>query len=168
MRGICCGVGLVVCALTCLAAGCASRRGSEAAEPIELTITSGDKLNPDDEGHPLPAAVRVYQLKAPAKMDAAEFDQVYRREKETLGEDLLRVDEFTLAPGDRLHRQVPRESAARAIAAVVLFRRPSGVHWRVISELPEGKSPSLSLWADEYRLVRGDGPSGPKTGGGVR
>jgi type VI secretion system protein VasD len=168
MRGFHRRVALTLGALALLAAGCVSRQGGGAARPIELTLTGGSKLNPDDEGHPLPVAIRVYQLKAPAKMEAAEFEQIYRREKETLGEDLLRVDEYTLAPGDRIRRQVPRDHAARAMAAVVLFRRPSGVHWRVIAELPEGKSPPLSLWANEYRVERGDGPRGPVKSGGSR
>ncbi len=147
---------LLALALAWAATGCAWFQGSGTPAPIDLTITAGKQLNPDEEGHSLPTSIRIYQLKTGRKIEAAEFEQVYRKEKETLGEDLLRMDELTLSPGEKVRKLVPRDAAARALAAVAVFRRPSGERWRVIAPLSEGRTPSISLTVEDYRVERTD------------
>jgi type VI secretion system protein VasD len=147
---------LVLVALAWIAGGCAWFQGSGAPSPIDLTITAGKQLNPDEGGHALPTSIRIYQLKAGGKMQAAEFDQLYRKEKETLGEELLRMDELIISPGEKVRKQVPRDAATRAFAVVAVFRRPSGERWRVIAPLTERGTTSLELTVEDYRVERLD------------
>src|SRR3990172_9243581 len=108
------GVRLLVCALACVVGACAGPRGCGTPAPIELVISAERQLNPDEEGHSLPTTLRIYQLKGAEKLEPAEFDQIYRNEKETLGETLLRVDEIALSPGGSLRKLLPRDPAAHA------------------------------------------------------
>ena len=102
----------------------------------------------------MPTSLRIYQLRSAEKVEPAEFDQLYRKEKETLGDTLLRVDEITISPGDVVRKLLPREPGARALAAVAVVRRPSGTRWRAIEPLPEGGAPRLAFAVEEYRVER--------------
>jgi type VI secretion system protein VasD len=133
--------------------GCSWGKGSGQPAPIDVTLQGAARLNPDQDGQSLPTSVRLYQLKGKGKLEAAEFDQLYRNEKAVLGEDLLRVEEVTVSPGETVRKQLPREPGCGALGVVAVVRRPSGANWRVVSELPE-KSPQLVFVLEEYRVER--------------
>src|SRR4051794_12571875 len=67
--------------------------------PIEIALQASDQLNQDEQGASLPTMVLFYQLKNSAKVDSADFEDIYRRAKESLGEDLLQADELEMVPG---------------------------------------------------------------------
>jgi len=141
-------------ALLPLAGGC-GLFGSKGPLPIEVVVTASDRLNPDEQGQSLPTMVRIFQLKSTAKLEAADFDPLYRRPKEVLGEDLLHLEELTLSPGQSVRRQLDRDPAARAIAVVGLFRKPSGLSWRALAEIPPSdKRASMLFLAEGYRIER--------------
>ena len=122
-------VALTACALF-------GRGGGSPPPPFDIAITAGQRLNPDERGDSLPTLVRVLQLKSVSKLAGADFDQIYRVPKETLGEDLVRMDELFLSPGETAQRRIERDKAARALAVVPVVRRPTGKSWRTIVELP--------------------------------
>jgi type VI secretion system protein VasD len=136
-----------------LLAGC-SLFGGEASYPttVEVAVQASDRLNPDESGQSLPTMIRLYLLKSPGKLEAADFDDLYRRAKELLGEDLVAVEEFVLSPGDRVTRRLAPEKAARALAVVGIFRRPVGGNWRAVVDLPKETSARLSFHVDGYRV----------------
>lgn len=103
---------------------------------MSLTLTAADRLNADDRGQPLPTVVRIYQLKAPTRLEHAEFEDVWLRASDTLAGDLVKVDEFTLFPNDKLEKPLALEKDTAFVAAVALVRKPGGVSWRSIYELP--------------------------------
>jgi type VI secretion system protein VasD len=148
----------MVCALSLLglasAAGCATgSRGEASPAPFDVTVEGAKRLNPDEEGQSLPTSVRLYQLRSSGKMEAAEFDQVYRKEKETLGEDFVHVDEVTVSPGEKVKKTILREPGARALAAVAVVRRPSGTTWRAIVELPSGSPGPVTFVVEDFRVT---------------
>jgi type VI secretion system protein VasD len=129
--------------------------GPAAAAPVEVSLVAGDRLNPDEQGQSLPTAVRIYQLKAGARLESADADRVYREPKEALGEDLLAVEEVTISPGEKVTRTLEREPAARVLAVVALFRRPAAVSWRVLTDLPPAsKGTKASFALEGYRIER--------------
>ena len=145
---------LIALMFAVLAPGCASVGGGAPAS-LDVTIEGAPRLNPDEDGQSLPTVVRVYQLRSTGKLDAAEFDALYRSDKAVLGEDLLQVDELTVSPGERVHRSLPRAAEARAVAAVAVVRRPFGAAWRAAVELTPGrKPPPLRFVVEDYRIQR--------------
>jgi type VI secretion system protein VasD len=132
--------------------GCSLFGGEKTPEPVEVTISAASRLNPDDGGQSLPTVVRLYLLKATSKAGAAQFEDLYRRDKEVLGEDLIQVEELVLSPGDTVRRTLPGDKAARALMVVGVFRRPAGVGWRAIAELPKGGGGKHRFRAEDYRI----------------
>jgi type VI secretion system VasD/TssJ family lipoprotein len=104
-------------------------------EPLAVSLTASSRLNPGDKGEPLTTVVRLYQLKGREKLTGASFDEMLDRDKETLGEDLLSVQELTVSPGETLRPAVNRNADAGYLAAVALFRRPGTGAWRAIRKL---------------------------------
>lgn len=146
---------LLAALLAAFLGGCALFGSGGAPVPLEVTVAAADRLNPDEQGQSLPTVVRVLQLKGTARLEGAEFDALYRRAKEVLAEDLLRVDELTVSPGQTVKLRLERDPAARAAVALCLFRRPAGLSWRAVAELPApGKKAALTFAVDGYRIER--------------
>ena len=107
-----------------------------APEPLRVTLTASERLNPDDKGAALATVVRLYQLKGLEKLKLASFDDLLDHDREALGEDFAVVQEVTINPGDRAAPAVVRNPAASYLVVVALFRRPTELAWRAVTKLP--------------------------------
>ncbi len=128
--------------------------GESTPGPIKVSIRASKRLNPDEQGQSLPTVVKVFQLKSPGKAEGADFDGLYRREKETLGEDLVQVDEMVIGPDQEETRTLARDKAVKAVAVVAVFRRPAGTSWRSIVELPGSSGAELSFVLEDYHIEK--------------
>jgi type VI secretion system VasD/TssJ family lipoprotein len=63
------------------------------------------------------------------------------------------MEELLLSPGQTLERTLTREPKARAVLIAAVVRRPAGVSWRDVVELPPSKQKHLSYVLEEYRLT---------------
>lgn len=113
-----------------------ARPACDVQENANLRIEATDRMNPDEDGRPLPTLVRVYQLGSLGTMETASFDDIHTNDEETLGEAFLGKDEFTVYPETRTTRQFERNPEANFIVGFAAVRRPTGVSWRTILELP--------------------------------
>jgi type VI secretion system VasD/TssJ family lipoprotein len=118
------------------AAAASSPPACTTPEPVAISVTASTRLNPGDKGEALATVVRLYQVKTREKITAASFDEMLDRDKETLGDDLLAMQELTIAPGDSVKPQLVRNADAGYIAAVALFRQPAAGGWRALRKLP--------------------------------
>ncbi len=164
----------------------AAMRPNTCALPqnIQMVIRGGDHLNPNDEGRALPVEVRVYQLKAPHKMEESEFEAIWHADTDTLGQDIAKVDILYLYPNQRVARSFRREDGVTHVVAVAIFRHPSGQSWRTIYELPPAPSdqacaqdlgvdggstrePRYFFYLDDYYIESlGDDPGEDRPDGG--
>ncbi len=138
-----------------LASGCSLFGKGDGKPPtVEVTVSAGDRLNPDESGSSLPTNVRIYLLKAPGKGELAEFSDLYQRDKEVLGDELVLVDQLVLSPGEVAVRKLSPEKGAGAVLVMGVFRKPVGQTWRSVVVLPQGKDAKLSFQAADYRIER--------------
>ncbi|WP_414639183.1 type VI secretion system lipoprotein TssJ [Archangium sp.] len=117
---------------------CAKRVGPTPCEtppPMQVVLDVSEQVNPDPRGRSLPTVVQVIQLKDSAKLERAGFRDLWGRPKEFLGEDLLQVAEFTVAPGQKVQRWIQRDPKARFILTMGHFRQPLGYSWRTVIAL---------------------------------
>jgi type VI secretion system protein VasD len=117
---------------------CAKRLGPKPCEtppPFQVVLDVSEQVNPDPRGRSLPTVVHVLQLKDSAKLERAGFRDLWNRPKEFLGEDLLHVTEFTVAPGQKVKRWLQRDPKARFVLAMGHFRQPLGYSWRTVTTL---------------------------------
>ncbi len=113
---------------------------------MEYALTVSDRVNPDDEGRSLATVVRVYQLRGVQHLENSDFEDIWRRDQESLGEDVVKVDEMTVFPSDRVAKPIEVAEGVSFIVVVALVRKPAGTSWRAVYELPlercpEGRAP---------------------------
>ncbi|WP_437995543.1 type VI secretion system lipoprotein TssJ [Sorangium sp. So ce185] len=123
-------------------AGCTSPAPPPAApEPcdvqiVTLSIYASDNINPNENGNPRPVVVRLYQLKSSARMENATYDQILLRDKETLEDDLAKVDEVEVFPNDLVEVKFERLPDASHLVGAALFHSPKGSSWKTFYEFP--------------------------------
>ncbi|MCA9689003.1 MAG: type VI secretion system lipoprotein TssJ [Nannocystaceae bacterium] len=127
----------LACALMLPLVACAGRKQCEAMPPnLSVTIDGESRLNQDSRARSLPTRVRLYLLRKPTTLDQASFEDVWRRDKETLGEELLHQQEEIVYPGQTVTVSLEPEDDVRYVAAVGIFREPAGSSWRALYRLP--------------------------------
>jgi len=155
------GLGLAIAAATVglgttvVSSGCANEPPPAAPKPcdvqvVTLNIFAADNINPNETGNPRPVVVRLYQLRDNVRLDNAQYDDVLLREKETLAEDVIKVDEVTVFPNDLVEVKFERNKEAAYLAGVALFHTPQGQSWKTFYEfpLPPGEQKCAGRTAD--------------------
>lgn len=138
-----------------LAGGCAwFGGGGDKPTAVDVTVTAAQRLNPDERGEALPTMFRIYLLGSAAKADSAPYEDLYRGEKEPLGEDVLAADELVLSPGETVTKRIASEKPARALLVFGVFRRPTGTSWREIVPIERGRPRAVAFHAEDYRVER--------------
>lgn len=134
--------GLGVAGVVFLVAACGGTK-QEAKAPekcpvqkITVSLLSSEKVNKTSEGEARPVVVRLYQLKSDERMFNSSFDQIWKDDKATLGEDLLSVQEVQLFPGTRTDRKFDRPPLVNHVVGVALFSNPAGKAWFSSLDLP--------------------------------
>ncbi len=88
---------LVSC--TSLNSAVGSYFGMDTDLQVEFVVDSD--INPDESGRASPLFIRMYELKAPKAMRQADFIDIYERDKELLGEDMVAVHKLKrFKPGE--------------------------------------------------------------------
>jgi type VI secretion system protein VasD len=103
---------------------------------VTLQIYAQGNINPNENGHTRPVVVRLYQLKNDVRMENATYDQILLKDKETLEDDLLKVDEVSVFPNDLVEVKFERNKEAGVLAGVALFRSPKGNSWKTYYAFP--------------------------------
>jgi type VI secretion system VasD/TssJ family lipoprotein len=122
-----------------LAAGCGGANKElrcRSPRSLKYVVTASDRTNPDDQGQALATVVRVYQLKGLSRLENADFEDIWLKGEETLADDLVKVEEMTLFPKDEQAHTIDVAEGVSYLVAVALFRKPAGVSWRAVYELP--------------------------------
>jgi len=148
---------LVAGALAVLAvlAGCASAP-KPVVTAVTLDITAAADLNPDARGRASPLTVRVYALKTPGVFQSADFFSLYDKDSATLGAELVKREEFQLAPGEKKTLQMTLEPDARSLGVMAAYRDLERARWRDLQPLQvgQGNNFKLNLGARQASLSR--------------
>lgn len=129
-------------ALPALGAGCTTVNTPEAppqpcdVQIVTLRIYAADNINPNETNNPRPVVVRLYQLKDVIRMENARYDDILLKEKETLADDLMKVDEVIVYPNDLVEIKFERIKEAQFLAGVALFFQPKGQSWKTFYQFP--------------------------------
>lgn len=134
-------VGMVGTSVLCHA--CTTAPPPAAKEPekcklqiLNMTILASNRLNPTEYGEARPVQLRLYQVKSDARFNFADFQDIWKKDQKTLGEDLVAVQELTIYPESRTEVRFERDESALNVVAAALFRNPSGRTWWTTFELP--------------------------------
>lgn len=105
---------------------------------LTLTLQVGSDINPDDNNRPSPVFVRFYQLKSTTAFDKADFIDIYERDKEIFGGDIINKQTLKpLVPGETRTERLVLEPGTRAIAIYAEFSQYPGSTYKVTFPVTE-------------------------------
>lgn len=121
--------------------GCSATPPPEVPKPcdkqiVTLDLYGGGNINPNENGNPRPVVIRLYQLQSDLNLANARYDDVLLKPDETLGKDIMKVDEVSLFPNDHLQIKFERIKEASFLGGVALFHGPKGQSWKTFYEFP--------------------------------
>lgn len=105
---------------------------------LKLTFEVASDINPDDSSRPSPVFVRFYQLKSATAFDKADFIDVYERDTEIFGGDIVNKQVLKpLLPGVDRTETFVLEPGAKVIAVYAEFSQYPGSTYKVIFPVTE-------------------------------
>ncbi len=119
---------------------------------VNVVLNADLSVNPDPSGQALSVVVRMYQLKDKGRLESADYNAILRSDKEALSDDLLERQERVVQPGTQEMLEFQADPMARYIAAVALFRNPSGDSWRTIIPISQNQTQKISLTLREQSI----------------
>jgi type VI secretion system protein VasD len=149
---------VVLVAAVSMLGACGLFGGGAPKEPkettLEMTLAAGNQLNPNAQRRPSPVVVRVFDLKTPAGFDAATYEGLFERDRETLAADLVARDEFTLNPGEG--KKVPERKLAaetKVLGVAVGFRELERAVWRATVPVKPNTKNRISVALDGVTVI---------------
>lgn len=116
-------------------AACAAKPPEDVQ--IKGSIEAVASVNPDSLGRPSPLQVKIFQLGAKDKFEAADYFALSDASEATLGADMLGVQAIMLSPGDRKPYEGVFDPETRFIGVIAGYREIHQAQWRAIVEMPE-------------------------------
>ena len=118
-----------------------------APKPKVLTIDvlAAANLNPSASGRPSPVVVRIYELKAAAPFESADFIMLFDKDQATLGAELVQREEMLLRPGETKKLGMTLPADAKAIAVLAAYRDLERARWREVRAVEPGKPLTLTV-----------------------
>ena len=138
---------LLMCGIL-LAAGCSS-----SPPLLRGAITVDSNVNPDRAGRPSPIVVRIYELKAVAAFNGADFFSLYDKEQETLGGDLVGREEFLLQPAETRQYRRQFQPDTKFIGVIGAYRDLEQSRWRQVIPVPAKGKATLTIGVQARALT---------------
>ena len=126
---------LLVIAASFTLASCAAKPPEDVQ--IKGSIEAVASVNPDSLGRPSPLQVKIFQLGAKDKFEAADYFALADASEATLGADMLGVQAMMLSPGEIKPYEGEFDPATRFIGVIAGYREIHQAQWRAIVEMPE-------------------------------
>jgi type VI secretion system protein VasD len=126
-------------------AGCASPPPPPPPTIVNLTLKALPGVNPGPDGQAAPVSVRVYQLETAAGFSNAEFFPLYNTDSTVLGPDLVKREEFVLAPGATKSETIMPKDQVKSLGFFAGFRAFQGVKWRGSTDVPPNKTTNVTV-----------------------
>lgn len=101
---------------------------------LNVDLIARASVNPDEANRPCSVSVRVYQLKDHKLFDAASYDDLLKRDKSVLAQEMRMSTATVVSPGAAASLSQPMKPDTRYVAIVAFYRDPDadGAWRRVI------------------------------------
>lgn len=118
---------------------------------INMAASAG--INPTASNRPSPVMVRLYELKASAQFEAADFLSLFDKDQATLGADIVTRDEFVLAPGEKKAITKALVADTKFIGVLAAFRDLERARWRAVAAVLPNKNNVIAINLDGISVL---------------
>jgi type VI secretion system protein VasD len=155
------GAGLLAVSVLAVLAGCAAPPPPPPPTVVQLTLTASADDNANAAGQGAPVQVRVYQLASASAFGNAEFFQLFGQDQTTLGADLVKRDDFTLAPGQSTTATLTPTDQAKVLGVFVAYQNFQALTWRATAEIPPHTTTKVTVAAGHAGVAVTAAPGKP-------
>lgn len=100
---------------------------------LTLKLIAEADINPDDKNRPSPLFIRLYELKSTRQFERANFIDLYERDKEVLGADMVAKQTLKrLQPGDTRKDKLVLNRETRYVGLVAEFLQYQKAKFKVV------------------------------------
>jgi type VI secretion system protein VasD len=132
---------------------------------VNLSLAADQDVNPGPGGLGAPLQVRIYQLSSDAAFSGAEFFQLFSQDQATLKSDLVKQDQYILAPGQTKTATLNPMDNVTAIGIFAAYRNFQGAKWRAVVNVTPHQTTKVTVQAGAKGLtVKTDPASALKPG----
>ena len=110
-----------------------------------LTLSASADANATASGQGAPTIVRVYQLASTSAFEKAEFFKLLNGDAALLGPDLVKKDDYLLAPGAKKEATMTVPDRVQALGVFAAYREFGARTWRVVIPLPPNKTTPVAV-----------------------
>jgi type VI secretion system protein VasD len=115
---------------------------------VKVQVSATADANATAQGQGAPVTIRVYQLASKSAFEGAEFYRIFNGDAATLGADLVKKDEFLLAPGSSKSITLTPADNVHAIGVFAAYRDFQNVTWRADADIPAKQTTTVTVSAD--------------------
>jgi type VI secretion system protein VasD len=144
-------VGVLVLGLLGGLAGCSSPPPPPTV--VALTVVADKDVNPTPTGQGAPLVVRVYQLSSDAAFSTAEFFQLFSQDQATLKTDMVKKDEYILAPGQTKSATLNPTDPVTTIGIFAAYQSFQTVTWRAMVDVAPHKTTTINVEASAKGII---------------
>lgn len=134
-------LGFIVAAL--LSSGCSSSKSRVGGvlkldTDLKLQFDIDGNINPDENRRPSPVFVRLYELTSPTAFNKADFIDLYERDEEMIGGDLIKKQVLRpLAPGEIREERMVLQPGTTHVALYAEFSQYRDAKYKVVFAVTE-------------------------------
>lgn len=100
---------------------------------LKLEFKVADNINPDEKRTPSPVYLRFYELKSDKQFNKTDFLELYERDTESLGDDLVSKQELKrIAPGEAREEKFVLDKETRYVALFAEFFQYKDAKYKVV------------------------------------
>jgi len=129
---------------------------------LKLTFRVDADVNPDERNKPSPLFIRLYELKSTKMFNNADFIDIYERDKEVLGADLIAKQKLKrLTPGESREDSFVLDKKTRYVALFAEFLQYRDAEYRVIIPVVPNNvvstTATVQISGNSIKVVEGSG-----------
>ncbi len=121
-------------------AACASAPKAPPSTRFDAVVTTAPNINPDPEGRPSPLVMRIYELASDSVFNTADFFDLYDKETAVLATMLVKRDELTVMPLNKLEIKKELQPSTRFVGVVAAYRKIDETAWRAVVAIAAHKT----------------------------
>ncbi len=119
----------------------------------KLTLAASADVNPSPSGQASPIALRIYQLGSAASFNNAEFFPLYNDDAAALKTDLIKREDFLLAPGQTRIDTITPNDQVKAIGILAAYRDVQHAIWRATVDVVPHQTSAVTATAGRDGLT---------------
>jgi type VI secretion system protein VasD len=126
---------------------------------VQIDLQVMENINPDMNGRPSPVVVRLYELNSLTAFNSADFFSLYDKDRQTLGNELLAVDELRLMPDETRKLERTLQPDTQYLGIIAAFRDLEHSKWRSSMAIAPHKTTQLVIELKENQISIATPPS---------